>query len=204
MGKRGKKFFSNEFNTKWITFILLWTFGMSVFFTLISESLLKELNIILGFLLLVIIILIGIIFDIIGVAITSAIEKPFHSMAADKVDEAVYAIKLIRNAGQVSNFCNDVIGDICGIISGAVGTTIIYELIDIYSIKRGTLLSVIFTSLIAALTVGGKAFGKEIAIKYKNNIIIQISKFFKFMEEKFHINFLPDLKKKNNKKADKY
>ena len=146
---------------------------------------------------LILIILMGIFFDIIGIAVTSAEERPFHAMAANKVEETRYAIRLVRNAGQVSNFCNDVIGDISGIVSGAVGTTIIYKLIQIYDIGNGTLLSIIITSLVASLTVGGKAFGKSIAILYSEKIILEISMFFNFIEKRLKIDLLPDKKKYN-------
>ncbi len=78
----------------------------------------------------------NIFFDIIGIAVTTAKEMPFHAMAANKVEEAKYAIKLVKNASQVSNFCNDVIGDISGIISGSLGATIIFKLANIYDLKK--------------------------------------------------------------------
>ena len=72
----------------------------------------------MAFLILLVIVMVGIIFDIIGVAVTSADEKPFHSMAARKVPGSQEAIKLLRNAERVSSICNDVVGDICGVVSG--------------------------------------------------------------------------------------
>lgn len=178
--------------------VTLWTFIMAMIFSIVTEGLVKNLDIFLAFIILIIIILIGIFFDIIGIAVTTAEEKPFHAMAANKVEEARYAIKLVRNAGQVSNFCNDVIGDISGIVSGAVGTTIIYKLMDIYDIKNGILLSIIVTSLVASLTVGGKAFGKSIAILYSEKIILKTAVVFNFINNKLGIDLLPE-KKKNNK-----
>ena len=70
----------------------------------------------------------SIFFDIIGIAATAAEEVPFHSMASKKQDGAKWAIILIRNADRVSSFCNDIIGDICGVLSGAVSTYIIIYL----------------------------------------------------------------------------
>lgn len=168
---------------------------MAVFFSLITENLMANLDILAAFLILIVIIFIGIIFDIIGIAVTASDEKPFHAMAANKVEEAKYAVKLIRNAGQVSNFCNDVIGDICGIISGAAGTTIIYKLIERYDFKSGTMLSIIVTALIASFTVGGKAIGKGVAMDNSEKIIFQISKMLKFIENTFKINILHEEKK---------
>lgn len=147
----------------------------------------KNLDVFFAFIILIIIILLGILFDIIGIAVTASDEKPFHSMAANKVEEAKHAIKLIKNAGQVSNFCNDVIGDISGIVSGSAGTIIIYNLINKYNIKNGTILSIIITALIASFTVGGKAVGKEIAINNSEKIIFKMAKVLNFLENNFKI-----------------
>ena len=182
-------------NRRWIVVTIFWTFLMAVFFSLITENLMASLDILAAFLILIVIIFIGIIFDIIGIAVTASDEKPFHAMAANKVEEAKYAVKLIRNAGQVSNFCNDVIGDICGIISGAAGTTIIYKLIERYDFKSATMLSIIVTALIASFTVGGKAIGKGIAMDNSEKIIFQISKILKFTDNNFKINILHEEKK---------
>ena len=119
-------------------------------------------------------------------------------MAANKVEEAKFAIKLVRNAGQVSNFCNDVIGDISGILSGAAGTTIIYKLMNRYSLVDGTMLTIIITSLIAAFTVGGKAFGKSIALFNYERIIYSIAKILNLIEKRLGIDIFPN-KKKNKK-----
>ena len=59
-------------------------------------------------------IFLGILFDIIGVAVTSSDDKIFHSMSARKVRGAKVAVKFHKNAEKVSSFCCDVVGDICG------------------------------------------------------------------------------------------
>ncbi|QQY80620.1 hypothetical protein EDD65_102287 [Keratinibaculum paraultunense] len=201
MNKNENSNFSNKYNIKWVSMITIWTFVMAIVFSIITEGLVKNLNIFLAFIILIIIIFIGIFFDIIGIAVATADEKPFHAMAANKVEEAKYAIKLIKNAGQVSNFCNDVIGDISGIVSGAIGSSIIYKIINIYDIKNGTLLSIIITSLVASLTVGGKALGKSVAISYSEKIIFEIAKVFNFLEKKFGLTIFSD--KRDNKKTKK-
>lgn len=196
--KKGRNDSSNKYNIRWILSISLWTFIMAILFSLITENLLIHLDIFFGFLILLIIISIGIFFDIIGIAVTASDEKPFHSMAANGIDGAKEAIKLIRNAGQVSNFCNDVIGDISGIVSGGVGANIIYKIINKYSLRNGTLFSILITATIASLTVGGKAFGKDIAILKSEEIIFKVAKIFEIIENKFNINILPDIKKRKD------
>lgn len=199
MSKKEDGSFTDKYNLRWVIMITIWTFIMAIIFSVITESLVKNLEIFMAFMILIFIILIGIFFDIIGIAVTISEEKPFHAMAANRVEEARHAIKLVRNAGQVSNFCNDVIGDISGIVSGAVGTTIIYKLMSIYNIKRGTILTIIITSLVASFTVGGKAFGKSIAMLNAERIIFQTAKVFNFLEKRLGLDILPDKKKKNNR-----
>lgn len=185
----------NKNNKRWVFIISLWTFIMAVFFSLITDKLMKNVEVFFAFIILITIVLFGVIFDIIGIAVTASDEKPFHSMAANKVKEAKYAIKLIKNAGQVSNFCNDVIGDISGIISGSAGTIIIYKLMHIYDLRDGTILSIIITALIASFTVGGKAIGKEIAMNNSEKIIFHMAKVLNFLESNLGIVFFTDEKK---------
>ncbi|HHV39024.1 MAG TPA: hypothetical protein GXX70_05990 [Tepidimicrobium sp.] len=199
MGKKNENHsFISKYNIRWVVLITIWTFVLAIVFTIITEGLVKNLSILLAFIILIFIILVGIFFDIIGIAVTSAKEKPFHAMAANRVGGARYAIRLVRNASQVSNFCNDVIGDISGIVSGAIGATIIYKLVNIYSIGNASILSIIITSLVAAFTVGGKAFGKNVAISNSENIIFKIAKLFNFVERRLKLDMLPDTK--NNKR----
>ncbi|MST99903.1 hypothetical protein [Tissierella pigra] len=196
--KEDEKTFSSRYNIKWVFLISIWTFFMSGTISIITGNLVNNLDILMAFLVLIIIMLIGIIFDIIGIAVTTAEEKPFHAMAANKVEEAKFCIKLVRSAGQVSNFCNDVIGDICGIVSGAAGTTIIYKLMSRYDLIDGTVFSIIITSLVASLTVGGKAFGKSIALFNYEKIIYGIAKILNFTNKHLGIDILPN-KRKNKK-----
>ena len=146
----------------------------SGFFVFISEELLERANSITAFFILLVIILIGIIFDIVGVAVTSAEEAPFHAMASKKYYGAKHSIKLIRNANRVSNFCNDVVGDICGIISGTASTLILVRIARGKSELAESLLGLVISGMVAALTVGGKAMGKTIAISNSNYIIYKL------------------------------
>ena len=189
-----------KYNYKWVIIITFWTFLLAVIVSLISEGVMRNLHIMGAFVSLIFIIAFGVLFDTIGIAVTASSEKPFHSMASNKVMEANYAIRLIRNAGPVSNFCNDVIGDISGIISGAAGTIIVSKLIIEYGLKEGTILSVLMSSFVASLTVGGKALGKELAIKKSDKIIFYVAKLLHKIDKNFGIDILPKLKKKKNKR----
>ena len=109
---------------RWVVTIFLVTIVVSGVISLISDEVMENSGMAVAFLILLIIVMVGIIFDIIGVAVTSADEKPFHSMAARKVPGAKESIKLLRNAERVSSICNDVVGDICGVVSGSASATI--------------------------------------------------------------------------------
>jgi hypothetical protein len=145
-----KKFKKNNESSKasWIYRAFIIAFGLSVFFSLISEILLKRVNVFASLFILLIIIAIGVIFDIIGIAVTSASEAPFHAISADKIPGGKEAVKLIRNADIVSNFCNDVVGDICGIISGAAGAAIILKITLYTRGKSEIVLSILLTGIV--------------------------------------------------------
>ena len=119
---------------------------------------------------------IGILFDIVGVSVTTADEAVFHSMNSRKVKGADVAVKFKKNADKVSSFCCDVIGDICGVISGAAGTTIAAILVSDY--QWNLLLTGLFlTAIISSLTIGGKAIGKSFAINKSDIILYGFAKF---------------------------
>ncbi len=166
---------------KWVVTIIIWTFFISSFMQMIQAGLMSRVTLLVACLLLFSFIFIGIIFDIIGVSVTAASEVPFHSLAARKVRGAKEAIRLIRNADKVGNFCNDVIGDIAGIISGSAATAIVVMLNAFSTGNHELILSVILAGLVAALTVGGKAFGKGIAILNCNSIIFMVGKLISFV-----------------------
>lgn len=161
-------------NYKWIIQISILAFTISLVFSGLSEKIIKNVNIFIAILILLIFIALGILFDMIGVAVTSADEEPFHSMSARKVLGGKQAVFLKKNADKVSSFCNDVIGDICGIISGSVGVTISAYLSEYIPLFIATLL---VTAIIAALTIGGKALFKSIAINKSNEILYKFAQF---------------------------
>ena len=109
---------------RWVITIFVITLFVSGAISLLSEELLSRSGMAAAFIILFVIVLVGILFDVVGVAVTSADERPFHSMAARKVPGAQEAIGLLRNAERVGSICNDVVGDICGVISGSASAVI--------------------------------------------------------------------------------
>ena len=159
----------------WTIKITIMTFFISFIFSLSSELVMPKVNIAISILILVLFIFIGIIFDMIGVAVTTCDIKPFHSMGSKKIYYAKTGIKLITNSAKVSSFCNDVIGDICGIISGSAGV-IISSTISNSLGANSFIVSLITTAIIASITIGGKSLGKSIAINNSTKIVIMFSK----------------------------
>lgn len=156
---------------RWVVTIFIVTIFISATISFASTNLLEISPTILKFTILLVIIFIGIIFDIVGVAVTSADEKPFHSMAARKVSGAQEAITLLRNAERVSSICNDVIGDICGVISGSASAAIAAIVIRDFSGSIQQVVMLGMSALVAGLTVGGKAVGKTYAIRSCTSIV---------------------------------
>ena len=172
---------------KWIVLIFLSTMFISAVMSFVSSNLLEGSTLVVSFFILVCIIFIGIVFDIIGVAVTAADEAPLHSMASRKIPEAVDALRLIRNAERVSSFCNDVIGDICGVISGSASAVIAVRMLLQRPGSKEAVLNLILSALVAGLTVGGKAFGKTIALQSSIQVVriaARVLHFFRTLPKK--------------------
>lgn len=174
--RRKEKINKEHINYGWVGRILVITFVISFGLSFISQITIPNISIFWGIVLTLLFIGIGILFDIIGVSVTTADEKVFHSMNSRKVKGANVAVTFKKNADKVSSFCNDVIGDICGIVSGAAGTTIA---VGIATRMHADLLIVglIVSSIIASLTIGGKAIGKSFAINKSDIILYEFAKF---------------------------
>ncbi len=153
--------------------------------SLVSDEVMENSSIAVAFLILLVIVFVGIIFDIIGMAVASADEKPFHSMAARKVPGAQEAIRLLRNAGRVSSICNDVIGDICGVVSGSASATIAALMLMHIDVRWPRGVSLGMSALIAGLTVGGKAIGKTFAVNSCTQIVHMVGRVIHTMNHLF-------------------
>ena len=158
-------------NIKWVITIFLVTILVSGTISLISDEVMASSSIVVAFLILLVIVLLGIVFDIIGMAVATADEKPFHSMASRKVPGAHEAIRLLRNAERVSSICNDVVGDICGVVSGSASATIAALILSNMETGWPRGISLAMSALVAGLTVGGKAIGKTFAVNSCTQIV---------------------------------
>lgn len=160
----------------WVLKIVLLTFILSATMSLIAESFLRTVSLPIAFIILLVFIFIGIVFDTIGISIAAAEVTPFVSMSSKKIKGASQALYLLKRADIVSNICNDVVGDISGIISGAMGAIITKIIISRLGGLPNLLVAVILSAIIATLTVSGKSVGKIIAMKYSKDITLSVGK----------------------------
>lgn len=158
-----------------------------------SSTVLEGAGLVEAFLVLLLIVALGIVFDIIGVAVMSAEEKPFHAMAAKKVPGAAEALHLLRNAEKVSSFCNDVVGDICGVVSGSASAVVAVRALTM--LNSETVAQLIMSALVSGVTIAGKACGKNIATGKATQIVHTTSKLIYYIKSLF-TGKLPKKKKK--------
>lgn len=160
----------------WITFAFIFSFFMTALLSLLSGEALEDLPVWAALVVLLIFILLGIIFDMIGLAVTTADMAAFNAMAAKKDPAGKKAVWLIANAEKVSSFCNDIVGDICGVVSGASAATIAVVLFSKLDTELSFWLTLSLTALVSSITVGGKALGKRIGMVKSRQITLACAK----------------------------
>lgn len=176
-------------NNRWILKIILITFILAIFMSVIADLALRKTGIIFASILLIVIIFIGVFFDTIGISVAAARIEPFNSMAAQKKKAAKHSIYLIKNASMVANFCNDVVGDIAGIVSGAAGAIIIMKIMAFnLPFVDKSIITVLLTATIASLTVGGKAVGKIVGMNHSQFVVEKAGKLIYYFDVIFKLN----------------
>ena len=165
---------------KWFIIVFITTFILSIIFSYISTNAISYLELLPAILILILTIFVGIIFDIIGVAVTVAKEEEMHAKASKKIQGAKTSIKLIRNSSKVSNICADVIGDICGVLSGAISAMIAVKITNMLNVQVNT--DFLISAVVAAVTVGSKAAGKVIAQEHSTSIVHIVGRILNFKQ----------------------
>jgi hypothetical protein len=164
----------------WIIKIVLLSVVVSIVFTLASTEILGRAGYPVAFALLAVFIIIGIIFDIVGIAVTAATEAPFNSMASHRERGAAESLRLLRSVEKVTGFCNDVVGDVTGIVSGTTAALIAARLMD--GFKSETLLfPLLISGAVTGLTIGGKAVGKIFALSKSTSIVHRVGILLSFI-----------------------
>lgn len=180
-----KKALKKYIDFKWVITITTLAFLISLVFSLITETTMPNANVIIASLIILLFILLGMIFDMIGVAVAVADINTFNSMSAKKVKGSKLAVILIKNASKASTFCNDVIGDICGVVSGGAGIALATIIADTLNINV-FIPTLLITALIAALTIGSKALGKSTAMNKSTEIVFRFSKVLSIFYRKYN------------------
>ena len=139
----------------------------------VSELALTGAHIAIAIVITLVIVMIGVFFDIIGTASTSCDIQPFLAMASRKVKGAKTAVKFAKNSDVVSSVCNDIIGDICSVVSGVCGSAIAGNVTGNFSFW----FSVLTYAIVSTLTITGKALGKNYAVNNANKIVFNTAKF---------------------------
>lgn len=166
----------------WTVIVTVLSFVLSVLFSVVTSVMMENMSLAWTFAILFAIIAVNILFDLIGTAVMNAEEPPFHSLSSRRVKGAAESISIIRHAPQITSLCCDVIGDIAGIISGSATAVIVAELVVMLRFS-GMLPSLLLTGVVGALTIGGKAVFKGVAMQNANSIVFTIGKIrgtFKF------------------------
>lgn len=165
-------------NWNFLVFIL--SFTLAIIFSFLTNVLSNNSSDIFIILIILIVIMIGIVFDMIGVAVLTAKESTFHAMSSKKIKGAKKATKLIKNNVKVASFCNDIVGDVCGIVSGGLGAVFAMSISNYLGI---TLATIIVSAIISSLTVTGKAIFKNVAVKKADNILFGFAKIISIFDK---------------------
>ena len=179
----------------WALKITVVSLVLSAFISFLTELTSSAENIIVTVILLLFLIMASILFDGIGVAVTSCDITPIVSMASKKEYGAKTAMWLVKNNEKVSNVCNDVIGDIFGIISGACGAAIAIKIVTLTDDKYQQWIAIAVSAVVSALTIGGKAFLKNIAITNSKEFVMFVARIIGI----FH----PEERRRKKKEAEK-
>lgn len=175
--KRKQKI-KKQSNSHWPIKIFVMAVALSLCFSLMSEYVMGAAGLIVAIIIIILFVSLAIITDMIGVAVTACTKEPFVAMSSKKVRGAKEGLMLVRNADKVASLCADVVGDVCGILSGAGGATIVAKITSNFQNANLTILvASLVTAFIAGVTIFGKALGKRKAMDSCNTIILRVGKF---------------------------
>lgn len=163
---------------------------MSIVFSMISQSLFPKIPPFLSVLIILFFIVISVVFDMIGVAFTSLGQCDLSKYKKEQSYEVL--VHLAENTDKISSFCGDIVGDICGILSGAGGVSLVLNL-NIIETNINFIVTCVISSIIAGITIFGKAIMKGYAVKNCELVSLKTAKILK------HLQF-SNLKGKNKKK----
>ncbi len=186
----------------WTIKITIASFFISTLFGVLSQTAANKANVYILVFILLLFVFINIFFDGVAISVTTCDLKSLNSMAAQKVKNADIAVKLCKNGDKVASISADVVGDIAGILSGVCLGAIVLEIVKLAKISQDikiTVISATISGVISAITIGGKAFMKSVAMAKNLQYVMvcaTIISIFKISKKKKE-------KKKNARKNNK-
>lgn len=174
-----------------------------VFFTAagiswVSQEAMSGLPVLVAFPLLLFMVGVGVMFDMVGTAVAAAEEPPLHARAAKKRLGARHALWLVRNAAAVANFSSDIVSDTVGTVSGAAAATVALQVARWLGgggagpVTWQDVAATVAVGLVASLTIGGKALGKEIALRRANDVVWVTGLILAWLEQRLRIRLVPN------------
>ncbi|MDE5729341.1 MAG: hypothetical protein K2I20_04110 [Clostridia bacterium] len=168
----------------WGVSVLFLSFALTILFSFLTEiSISEDSPAYVCVIVLLVLLLLNIGCDLLANAIISSSPEAYHAMASNKIRGAKRAVTLCRNATKLSSIFADVIGDICGIVSGAAGAVLGVIIAGNGDATIKLISAIGVSAVIGALTVGGKAIFKHFAIKYNKQIVFGFAKFTTFFKK---------------------
>lgn len=159
----------NKNSTKWAFKVFILSISLSIIFSLVSQSLLPSLSPFFSIFVIVFFVFVSVIFDMVAVAFTSINKEQLDKFKNE--NGYVMAVKLCERADKVASFGGDVVGDICGILSGAGGVSLVVNM-NIQDTNLNLLVTCLVSSLIAGITIFCKAIMKTYALQNCEQIAI--------------------------------
>lgn len=166
----------------WGISVFFLSFVLTVIFSFLTEVSVKGSPAYVCVIVLLVLLILNIGCDVLANAIMSISPEAFHAMASNKIKGAKRAVTFCRNATKLSSIFADVIGDICGIVSGAAGAALV-TIVATTGTTGELIASIGISAAIGALTVGGKAVFKHFAVKFNKQIVFGFAKFTTFFKK---------------------
>lgn len=157
----------------WAIKILILSVALSIVFGVLSQSIFPILPAFLSVFVIFFFILLSSLFDMIGVAFTAFDIQKLEKHKTKPIYKT--ANKLCQNSDKISSFCADVVGDICGILSGAGGVSLVLNL-NLQNQNISFFITCFTSSVIAGLTIFLKAIMKPYAINNAETIVLKTAK----------------------------
>lgn len=117
---------------------------------------------------IVLVVLVGVVADIIGVAATRGDEEPFLARASKRAAGARQGLYLIRHADAVATVLSDLVGDLSGTVSGALAAGLAIRVAHPVSLPLAT---AIVVGGVSAFSIGLKALSKAFAVRQAEVVV---------------------------------